>query len=418
MENLINEYPNINDFSKLIKFSFNRIFKYFNQKISIFKSEYIFLIKVNKSLFIKNKDEKDTIFIDEIINVINNIKSNHKSAKIKIFTYKKYVKEIIKIKRDDENIDKKKIIDALIKEIDDPPQSDIILSLSDLYSKIEKNLINGKNEKTKILKIFIINNESEKYTNINEKNYEIKELEKVLNEFINEKSCYFGVEFICLNNKILQIKDKNSKKKNISEIILKNDEFWKKAENINNDFYEKWKEIYSNEDISDGIKRLDELLKFFKNVLNSIFFIKNKIKNCKDEKKKGMFSQKIEDYVTSSNLNNIKDGIISSDINESFMDELSNYKKIINKIEMNNFISEEIQNKMENNSIYINNISKYILKQKEYIFQFLEILEKSMTFIDSIEKEIFKQTKDIFYNNNIEDEKSEDEEENEEDEIR
>ena len=416
MENLINEYPNINDFSKLIKFSFNRIFKYFNQKISIFKSEYIFLIKVNKRLFIKNKDEKDTIFIDEIINTINNIKSNHKSAKIKIFTYKKYVKEIIKIKRDDENIDKKKIIDSLIKEIDDPPQSDIILSLSDLYSKIEKNLINGKSEKTKILKIFIINNESEKYTNINEKNYEIKELEKVLNEFINEKSCYFGVEFICLNNKILQIKDKNSKKKNISEIILKNDEFWKKAENINNDFYEKWKEIYSNEDISDGIKRLDELLKFFKNVLNSIFFIKNKIKNCKDEKKKGIFSQKIEDYVTSSNLNNIKDGIISSDINESFMDELSNYKKIINKIEMNNFISEEIQNKMENNSIYINNISKYILKQKEYIFQFLEILEKSMPFINSIEKEIFKHTKDIFYNNN-EIEKSE-EEENEEDEIR
>ena len=131
-----------------------------------------------------------------------------------------------------------------------------------------------------------------------------------------------------------------------------------------------------------------------------------------------MFSQKIEDYVTSSNLNNIKDGIISSDINESFMDELSNYKKIINKIEMNNFISEEIQNKMENNSIYINNISKYILKQKEYIFQFLEILEKSMTFIDSIEKEIFKQTKEIFYNNDIKEEKSEDEEENEEDEIR
>ena len=85
---------------------------------------------------------------------------------------------------------------------------------------------------------------------------------------------------------------------------------------------------------------------------------------------------------------------------------------------MNNFISEEIQNKMEFNSIYINNISKYIIKQKEYIFQFLEILEKSMTFIDSIEKEIFKQTKDIFYNNNIEDEKSEDEEENEEEEIR
>ena len=123
-----------------------------------------------------------------------------------------------------------------------------------------------------------------------------------------------------------------------------------------------------------------------------------------------MLSQKMEDYVTSNNLNNIKDGIISSDINESFMDELNNYKKIINKIEMNNFINDEAQNKTEINSVYINNISKYLIKQKEYIFQFLEILEKSMPFINSIEKEIFKHTKDIFYNNNNEIEKSEEEE--------
>ena len=415
MENLINSYPNIIDFSKLIKFSFNKVFKYFNQKICIFKPEYIFLIKVNKSLFIKNNDGNDTNFIEEIINSINNIKVSHKSVKIKIFSYKKYVKEIIKIKKDDENIDKKKIIDSLIKEIDDSPQSDIILSLSDLYSKMENNLIRGKSEKNKIMKIIIINNENENYNKINEKNYEIKDLEKVLNEFINEKSCYFGVEFIYFNNKILENKNKNSK---LSELIIKNDDFWKEAENINNEFYDKWKEIISNEEILDGIKRIDELFKFFKNVLNSIFFIKNKIKNCRDEKKKGMLSQKMEDYVTSNNLNNIKDGIISSDINESFMDELNNYKKIINKIEMNNFINDEAQNKTEINSIYINNISKYLIKQKENIFQFLEILEKSMPFINSIEKEIFKHTKDIFYNNNNEIEKSEEEENEEEEEIK
>ena len=113
------------------------------------------MIKVNKSLFIKNDDGNDTNFIEEIINSINNIKISHKSVKIKLFTYKKYVKEIIKIKKDDENIDKKKIIDSLIKEIDDSPQSDIILSLSDLYSKMENNLIRGKSEKNKIMKIII-----------------------------------------------------------------------------------------------------------------------------------------------------------------------------------------------------------------------------------------------------------------------
>ena len=113
------------------------------------------------------------------------------------------------------------------------------------------------------MKIIIINSENENYNKINEKNYEIKDLEKVLNEFINEKSCYFGVEFIYFNNKILENKNKNSK---LSELIIKNDDFWKEAENINNEFYDKWKEIISNEEILDGIKRIDELFKFFKNV--------------------------------------------------------------------------------------------------------------------------------------------------------
>jgi len=103
------------------------------------------------------------------------------------------------------------------------------------------------------------------------------------------------------------------------------------------------------------------------------------------------------------------------------MEELNSYKKMINELEMDNFINDEIQNKKENNSISVNNISKYLLKQKEYIFQFFGILEKSMTFIDLIEKEIFKQTKDIIDNNieNVENEneKSE-EEENEEEEIK
>ena len=410
MENLINKYPDgITDFSKLIKFSFNKILKYFNEKILTLKTEYFFLINVNKNLFIKN-EKSNTKIIDEIIKSINNIKSNNDSAKIRIFSFKKYVKELIKMKKDEKNIDQKKFMDLLIKEIDDPPQYDIILSLSDLYMKMENNLIRENEEKNKLIKFIIINKDNEKY---NEKEFKIETLENVLNEFINENSCYFGVEFININNKLLQ----NKSKDNIVSIINKSDNLLKKGNYINKELYDKWQDINSNEDINDGIKKMDELLKFFKNVLNSIYFIKNKINNCKDEKTKNIQIQKIEDHITSKNLNNIKEGIISSDINDSYMEEINNYKKMINELEINNLISEEIQYKKDYNIIYINSISKFILNQKEIIFQFFEILEKSTLFFDSIEKEIFKQTNGIISNSNIETEKNE-EEENEEEEIK
>ena len=410
MENLINKYPDgITDFSKLIKFSFNKILKYFNEKILTLKTEYFFLINVNKNLFIKN-EKSNTKIIDEIIKSINNIKSNNDSAKIRIFSFKKYVKELIKMKKDEKNIDQKKFMDLLIKEIDDPPQYDIILSLSDLYMKMENNLLRENEEKNKLIKFIIINKDNEKY---NEKEFKIETLENVLNEFINENSCYFGVEFININNKLLQ----NKSKDNIVSIINKSDNLLKKGNYINKELYDKWQDINSNEDINDGIKKMDELLKFFKNVLNSIYFIKNKINNCKDEKTKNIQIQKIEDHITSQNLNNIKEGIISSDINDSYMEEINNYKKMINELEINNLISEEIQYKKDYNIIYINSISKFILNQKEIIFQFFEILEKSTLFFDSIEKEIFKQTNGIISNSNIETEKNE-EEENEEEEIK
>ena len=410
MENLINKYPDgITDFSKLIKFSFNKILKYFNEKILTLKTEYFFLINVNKNLSIKN-EKSNTKIIDEIIKSINNIKSNNESAKIRIFSFKKYVKELIKMKKDEKNIDQKKLMDLLIKEIDDPPQYDIILSLSDLYMKMENNLIRENEEKNKLIKFIIINKDNEKY---NEKEFKIETLENVLNEFINENSCYFGVEFININNKLLQ----NKSKDNIVSIINKSDNLLKKGNYINKELYDKWQDINSNEDINDGIKKMDELLKFFKNVLNSIYFIKNKINNCKDEKTKNIQIQKIEDHITSQNLNNIKEGIISSDINDSYMEEINNYKKMINELEINNLISEEIQYKKDYNIIYINSISKFILNQKEIIFQFFEILEKSTLFFDSIEKEIFKQTNGIISNSNIETEKNE-EEENEEEEIK
>ena len=414
MENLINKYPEISsDFSQLIKFSFNKTLKYFNQKIRKFKTEYFFLINVNKSLFIQN-DNKNLKLIDDIIKVLNELKKNYR---VKIFSYKKYVKEIIKVKKDNENIEPRTIIDLVINEIEESPQSDIILSLSDLYTKIEKYLIREENEKNRIMKIIIINNEEDDY---NQKKFEQKTLEKILTEFINDKSCFYGVELFYLNNDILT-------NKSIPEIFNKNDALLKKQENINIEIYDKWQDIFSNEYINDGIKKLDDLVKFFKNVLNSIFFIKNKIKKTKDEKIKQKQMEKLETYINSNNINNIKEGIISSEINESYMEELNNFRNNLKEIEkeINEIINEEKMNQNENSIFYRNEISKYLLEQKDFFLKFIQILEKSLIFIDSIEKEIFNQKKNINNNsndndnnnsyNNIYSEKSE--EENEEEEI-
>ena len=416
MENLINKYPEISsDFSQLIKFSFNKTLKYFNQKIRKFKTEYFFLINVNKSLFIQN-DNKNLKLIDDIIKVLNELKKNYR---VKIFSYKKYVKEIIKVKKDNENIEPRTIIDLLLNEIEESPQSDIILSLSDLYTKIEKYLIREENEKNRIMKIIIINNEEDDY---NQKKFEQKTLEKILTEFINDKSCFYGVELFYLNNDILT-------NKSIPEIFNKNDALLKKQENINIEIYDKWQDIFSNEYINDGIKKLDDLVKFFKNVLNSIFFIKNKIKKSKDEKIKQKQMEKLETYINSNNINNIKEGIISSEINESYMEELNNFRNNLKEIEkeINEIINEEKMNQNENSIFYMNEISKYLLEQKDLFLKFIQILEKSLIFIDSIEKEIFNQKKNINNNsndndnnnsyNNIYSEKSEEENENEEEEI-
>ena len=415
MENLINKYPEItSDFSQLIKFSFNKTLKYFNQKVRKFKTEYFFLINVNKSLFMQINNNKSSKIIEDIIQTLNALKKDYK---IKIFSYKKYVKEIINVKKDDEIIDSKTIIDSLLKEIEESPQSDIILSLSDLYMKIEKYLIRDEIEKNRIMKIIIINGEQDDY---NEKKYEQKTLEKMLNEFINDKSCFYGVELFYLKNNILQ-------NKSIIEIIKENEALLKKEENINSLLYENWRDIFSNEYINEGINKLDELLKFFKSVLNSIFFNKNKINNIKETKKKENLIKKLDNYINSTNLNNIKEGMISSDVNDSYMEELNSYRKKIKEIdkEIDSFIKEEKLNQKEKNACYINEVSKYLLTQKRAIFKFLEILEKSLSFFDSFQKEILNQKRNINnynVNNNINDydnfssEKSV-EEEDEEEEI-
>ena len=202
----------------------------------------------------------------------------------------------------------------------------------------------------------------------------------------------------------------------------------KKEEIVNSFLYDTWQELFSNEFINNGIKKLDELLKFFNSVLNSIFSINNKIKNSKDETSKEKYIKQLEKYINITNLNNIKEGIISSYVNESYIEELNNYRKKLREIdnEMNIIMKEEKLNQKEKNGFYVNEISKYLLNQKEYIFKFIQIIEKSISFIDSLQKEILNQKKNIHninyinnnndYDNNIISEKCIEEEENDEEE--
>ena len=448
MEDLINQYPNIvEDFPQLIKFSFNEALSYFKEKINSFESEYYILINPNQSLLVSNsKFGGKHKIINEIINLVYDLKSKHSSCKIKIFTYKKYVKEIIEIneEKNKEN-DKEKISDLILKEIKDSPKSDIITSLSSLYSKIQKSSNNTKNIKNKILKIILINNEMQNYKSIHEKIFTDEKLQNILNEFINEKSYFFGVELKFLDDRIImqkrtkidkisdfpsgQIESDNddSKEENITIIksIYLSDEMLKKSEKLSLNLCDKWNDIIINETLNEGINKLDELLKFYKDIMNSIMFMKYKVKiNKNNNYYKDKYVTKINNYISSQNLNDKRNDIISSDFYESFVQEINSYKEKIEEINLESLNKKINENKGFKDCVCWIKIINYLFYQKKYIIQFLDILKKSTTLVDLLVKEIIKKSKEVIFNeeenkinakNDEEDDENEEDEENEDD---
>ena len=425
---MVNDYPYIlSDFSQLIDFSFDEVQSYFKEKIIPFESEYYFLINPNPSLLLpNNKLGLKNKIIDEIINIAFEIKSKHSSSRIKIFTYKKYVKEITEINEDDDTeMDKERICELLIKEAGDSPKSDILTSLSNLYTKIVKPLKNEKKKTKKIMKIIIVNNEMEKYKNIHEKKFDDEKLENILNEFINDNSYFFGVELKYLDDRLLTQQRKGfekisdyptgqsdiineNKEENLKIIksIYSSDDLLKKAEKLSLNLYKKWNEISENEVLNKGIDSLDEILQFYKDVMNSILFMKHKISI--NNRYKERYVQKINSYVSYENLNNKKNNTISYDDNESFTQEINELKIKMNEINVDNFVKKINDNKRYNNCICWSNISNYVLNQKKLIIQYLDILSNSKTLIELFEKEIIKKSEEIINSN----EDNEDEEEN------
>ena len=435
MEKLVNKYPYIiSDFSQLIKFSFNETQNYFKQKIDTFESEYYFLINPNSSLLVPNSKlgAKNKI-IDEIINIAFNIKSKHSSSKVKLYTYKKYVKEIVEInEEDDTDMDRERICDLLIKEVDSTPKSDIITSLSNLYTKIEKSLTE-RNKKPKILKIILINNEMEQYKKILEKKFNDEKLKSILDEFVNEKSYFFGVELKYLDDRLMrqkraifekisdfptgqeetinnELKEKNPK---IIKTIYISDELLKKSEKMSLSIYKKWCEIINDEEINNGIEKLDDIFLFYIDIMNSILFMKHKTK--KNSKYRDAFIKKINYYISSENLNSKKNEILTPDFNETFMEDINSNKDKINEINLNSFIKQLSENKRYNNCICWSKIVNYLTNQKKNIIRFLDILQNASTFMELFEKEIIKKAKEIISDEKNDDEKDEDDEDNDDD---
>ena len=372
----------------------------------------------NNKLGIKNK------IIDEIINIAFNIKLNHSPTKVKIFTYKKFVKEISELNEENDiETEKERIFCLLIKEVGESPKTDIITSLSNLYTYIEGPLKEEKNNKKKILKIIIVNNEMEIYKNFHEKIFSDDKLQLVLKEFINEKSNYFGVELKYLDDRLILQKRKgfekisdfptgqfgsvnnelNEENINIVKSIYISDELLKKAEKMSLNLYKKWYEISIDEILNKGIENLDELLDFYKDVLNSILFMKNKI--SKNIKLKEKYVQKISAYISSENLNNKKNEIILSDDNESFVQEIKESIDKVNKINLDSFIKQLSDNKRYNCCICWIKICNYLIDQKKNIIQYLDILKKSKSLIELIEKDIIKKSREII-NNDTDDEEN------------
>ena len=420
MEKLIDKYPNIlSNFSQLIKFNYNNVLSYFKEKVNCIESEYIFLINPNPNLLLPNEKLgiKNKI-IDEIINIAFDLKIKHSSSNVNIFTYKKYVKKISEINEDDDTeMEKERICDLLLKEIDDSTNSDIITSLSSLYTKIDNSLKNEKIKKNKILKLILVNNEKEKYIKIHEKLFTDEKLKNILNEFINNNTKYIGVELKYLDDRLLLRQRKvfekvsdiqtgelegnnNEKEENIKIIksIYLSDELLQKSEKMSLNLYKEFEEIIMTKELKNEIENLDELILFYKDVMNSILYMKNKINI--NIKYKENYKTKINDYISIDNLNNKKSTIIS-DSYESFIENIKSYKDNINELKVEKFIKKLTDNRY-NNCLCMNIISNYLLSQKKYIIKFLDILIDSKAFIELFENEIIKKAKEIINDNNEE----------------
>ena len=162
--------------------------------------------------------------------------------------------------------------------------------------------------------------------------------------------------------------------------------------------YKEFEEIIMNKELKNEIENLDELLLFYKDVMNSILYMKNKINL--NNKYKENYKTKINDYISIDNLNNNKNKIIS-DSYEAFIENLKSYKDNINELKVDRFIKQLNDNRY-NNCLCLNNISNYLLYQKKYIIKFLDILIDSKTFIELFENEIIKKAKEIINDNNEE----------------
>lgn len=438
LEKLIEDYPNITiDISNLIEFSFHDIKTFFEQKIKPLESDYYILINPKSSLLNSNPLLNiENNILNEIVETCFTIKSQHSSSSIKIFSYGKYVKELSEINKEKKS---NTIIELIVKEIgNDTIKTDIISSLSSLYSKIKENVSSKKNNyKNKVLKIIIINNEPGYSKDITEKEYSDVDLQNGINEFLNENICYFACEIKFIDERILEKKNElylsniyesltdfniksydNSNKNELFKSILKSDEFLKKSEILSSNLFNIWSDLKKNESFKECLKRLDEVTNFFAGVINSLIYIENRVREIKSSNRKKVFKDKIiKEKISSELLEQQKNNIISKQKLTKIINDVNDYQSKIESINC-----DELYNEIKNNNNIKDcdcwkTINDYLTNQKNIISKFIEIITKSNVYFTLIGEKILKIQNNILSNtdnNDIDEDNEEEEDETEE----
>ena len=386
----------------LNNFSFSSFLKYFNNPLSPLKTNFYFMIHSDSSIALKNKElgiERD--LISEIIDLAYSIKSSSLNSNIYIYLYTDYAIEVAEINN---NVDKQNIINTIIQQ-NFSSKSDILMSLSNLLTKISNN---SNNIKDIFLQIISINNNK----NSLEKLFNLDDLNKILNEFTDSNNNIEGIEFKYLSNhnlyfmnniyynpEYLKITDYNPKenKKIIDHIKSISIPMLFKASKISNELKKIFDDFLQEETVKNAIECFDNFISFLCSIFNSIEHIKNIIENNNEtEEIKDKFKSILEnEFSSSEKIDEKLKKILPENIFNGVLNSIKNTKEILEEIKINDFEKEIQKIKGLNQCLFWKKIIEYLNIQREGIETFFYLINEFSLIIGNIENIIIQNVEKI-----------------------
>ena len=399
---IIENYSNCDFGLFLNNFSFSSILKHFNNPLSPLKTNFYFMIHSDSSIALQNKElgiEKD--LISEIIDLAYSIKSSFLNSNIYIYLYIDYVIEITEINN---NVDKQNIINNIIQQ-KFSSKSDILMSLSNLLTKIS---INSNNIKNNFIQIISINNNK----NSLEKIFNLDDLKKILKEFIDCNNDIEGIEFKYLSNnnlyfmnniyynpEYLKITDYNPKAsktiiEHIKSISIPN---LFKALKLSNELKKIFDNFLQEETVKNAIECFDNFISFLCSIYNSIEHIKFIIENNnKAEEIKDKFKKMLEnEFSTSEKIDEKLKNILPENIFNGVLNSIKETKEILDEIKINDFEKEIQKIKGLNQCLFWKKIIEYLNVQREGIETFFYLINEFSLIIGNIENKIIQNVEKI-----------------------